>query len=459
MTGVPEDQEPARYGITPENKHRELIIPAEMVYRGLRLAAKIEEQLATRKCQEPIVKLPGLLNRSCVAFSKNGKLAAITSHGKQRDNPGLVIWNLSNRDLSILPEAGFQVAAPPEFLIERIVEEFSDVGNVNISVSNRKYKPMGDPASKPWDINCVALSGSGSLALIGYVDGSIGYCDIDDGVISSEMRIVGRDPDGHKVGAIAISPDNCVFAEASGSVVRLWEIKSGREIWCLEGYNRFYNQLSFSDDGSKLLIANCRRLNDMPACMALMDVHAKTPHLSFVNDQSGDISAVAISSDNHRLVSYNRGTIAVWAVANGRTISQWRHTDEDVNDIIDSYSAGDQAEIPYSDEYDIEMRSHLTPPLVLRNPYLWGLSSVAISPDGNRILSGGGDRYMRLWTLDGRELWEYPHESRVVRVAFHPDGHRALAGCWNGSVYAWELPQKQRPTPAPPDAPPAASRR
>jgi WD40 repeat protein len=410
-----------------------------MVNRGLKLAAKIEEQLVIKKCQKPILKFPGLLNRSCVAFSKNGELAAITSHGKQKDNPGLVIWNLANRDLSVFPEAGFQVAAPPEFFVERILKESTDIGNIRISVSNKSYKPIGDPSSKPWDINCVALSSLGDLVVIGYVDGSIGYCDIHDGTIS-DIRIVGKDPFGLKVGAIAISPDNYFFAEAAGPVVRLWEMKPGREIWCLEGYDRFYNQLSFSDDGSKLLIANCKRLHDMPACMALMDVHVKNPHLSFVNDQSGNISAVAISSDNHRLVSTNKGMIAVWDAANGRTISQWRHTDEDVNDIIKSYSADEQVEIPRSDEYDIEMRNHQTSPLVLRNPYIWGLSSVAISPDGKRILSGGGDNFMRLWTLDGHELWDYPHESRVVKVAFHPDGHRALAGCWNGSVYIWELP-------------------
>jgi WD40 repeat protein len=350
-----------------------------------------------------------------------------------------VVWNMVNLVLSINLEPGFQVAAPSFSLLERIIEKAPANSDVKISTSNNRYKPIGDHASKPWDINCVALSKSGDLALIGYYDGSIGCCDIKDGIISG-MRIIGKDPNGNKVGAIAISPDNYVFAEAAGSVVRLWEMKSGREIWCLEGYNRFYNQLSFSDDGSKLQIANCKRLRNMPACMALMDVHGKNPHLSFVNDQSGNISAVAISSDNHRLVSYNKGIIAVWDAANGRTISQWRHTDEDVNDIIRSYSSGQQAEIPYSDEYDVEMRNHQTLPLVLRNPYFWGLSSVAISPDGKRILSGGGDNFMRLWTLDGYELWEYPHESQVVKVAFHPDGHRALAGCWNGSVYIWELP-------------------
>jgi WD40 repeat protein len=326
------------------------------------------------------------------------------------------------------------------FFVEGIPGDTADVSNIRDPVTNKRYGLVRNPDAKPRDINCVTLSKLGHLALIGYIDGSIGYCDIKNGIISSKVIIIGNNPDGHRVGAIAISPDNTFFAEANDDVVRLWDMKSGRDVWCLEGFDRFYNQLAFSDDGSKLLIANCRRLHGMPACMALMDVHVRNPHLSFVNDQSGNISAVAISSDNHRLVSFNKGIIAVWDASNGRIISQWRHTDEDVNDIITSYSAGEQSKIPYSDEYDIEIRNHQTPPLVLRNPYIWGLSSVSISPDGKRILSGGGDHFMRLWTLDGHKLWEYLHESQVVKVAFHPDGHRALSGCWNGSVYVWELP-------------------
>jgi hypothetical protein len=115
MTGMPEDQSPDKYVITPEDKNRELIIPAEMVNRGLKLAAKIEEELVRKNCQKPILKLSGLLNRSCVTFSKNGEFAAITSHGKQGDNPGLMIWNMVNRDLSLLPEAGFQTGASSHF--------------------------------------------------------------------------------------------------------------------------------------------------------------------------------------------------------------------------------------------------------------------------------------------------------------------------------------------------------
>jgi WD40 repeat protein len=65
---------------------------------------------------------------------------------------------------------------------------------------------------------------------------------------------------------------------------------------------------------------------------------------------------------------------------------------------------------------------------------------VAISPDSRYILSGGGDTYMRLWSLNGKLIGEYPHGSRVVKVAFHPDERRVLSGGWDGSVCIWKLP-------------------
>ena len=292
---------------------------------------------------------------------------------------------------------------------------------------------------KPLDIECVALSRLGDICFIGYADGRFGYCDIKDGVISA-ITIIGKDTKGQGIRAIAISPDNSAIAISAGMTIHVLEIKSGREIQCVEGHNRFYNQLSFSDDGSKLLVANCKAKKDWTACLAILDIRGNNRPFAWCNDRTKDISAVAISPDNRRLATIGKGIVSVWDPSNGTELAHWQHTTYEVNDIIKSYSSQDSVEIPYSNEYDIEMRANQDPPLVLRNPYIWGLSSIAISPDGTRILSGGGDNYMHLWTLNGNALWEFPHESRVVKVAFHSDGKRALAGCWNGSVYIWELP-------------------
>ncbi len=160
------DHPPSGHGLIPEDKDRRLSLPSEMVDRGLELAIRVERQHGIEKYRKPILKFPSLLNRSCVNFSKNGEFAAITSHGRQKDNPGLVIWNMVNRVLSIFPEAGFQVAAPSHSFVERIpsdeemgvTKESSPISEIKISVTEKPYKPIGDPESKLWDINSVVLS-------------------------------------------------------------------------------------------------------------------------------------------------------------------------------------------------------------------------------------------------------------------------------------------------------------
>src|SRR5262245_25280917 len=60
---------------------------------------------------------------------------------------------------------------------------------------------------------------------------------------------------------------------------------------------------------------------------------------------------------------------------------------------------------------------------------VWAL---AVSPDGSRLLSSGGDRTVRLWDVEtGRELGQLKGHKHwgVFCVAFSPDGRRAAAGC------------------------------
>ncbi len=215
-----------------------------------------------------------------------------------------------------------------------------------------------------------------------------------------------------------------IFAECTGYQVRIRDTASGEEIKQFKGYNSYYNQIAFSDDGNSLLLARGERKREM-TCMTLHSISTSKPPLVFGGKRIASVTAVSMFPDGTRSVSLEqRGVIAVWDAGDGREIKRWKHT-------ASPSSVG-----------DVVYRKQLPGNLVMEmtNPIIWGLSSVAVSPDGKRILSGGGDRYMRLWTPAGEELWEYPHDSRVVRVAFLPDGSRALAGCWDGSVHLWKLP-------------------
>ena len=84
--------------------------------------------------------------------------------------------------------------------------------------------------------------------------------------------------------------------------------------------------------------------------------------------------------------------------------------------------------------------------------------SVAISPDSERIASGGEDGTIRLWDLENRRLiraYRLPEResmlSRYVNsLAFSPDGRRILSGgVWvdnsyatDGEFFLWRVPDE-----------------
>ncbi|HEY9671463.1 MAG TPA: TIR domain-containing protein, partial [Waterburya sp.] len=68
------------------------------------------------------------------------------------------------------------------------------------------------------------------------------------------------------------------------------------------------------------------------------------------------------------------------------------------------------------------------------------VNSVAFSPDGNKIVSGGGDGTIRLWNTSGNSIG-HPfkgHEERVRSVAFSPDGNKIVSGGGDGTIRLWD---------------------
>jgi WD40 repeat protein len=68
-----------------------------------------------------------------------------------------------------------------------------------------------------------------------------------------------------------------------------------------------------------------------------------------------------------------------------------------------------------------------------------GVRSVALSPDGTKALTGSDDKMARLWdTTSGKELQTFEgHFGGVRSVALSPDGTKALTGS-NNTVRLWE---------------------
>jgi WD40 repeat protein len=69
-----------------------------------------------------------------------------------------------------------------------------------------------------------------------------------------------------------------------------------------------------------------------------------------------------------------------------------------------------------------------------------GVTSIAFSPDGKRLVTGSDDGTAHLWeTASGKALRTLVgHEDRVTSVAFSPNGTRLVTGSADGTARLWE---------------------
>jgi WD40 repeat protein len=277
-------------------------------------------------------------------------------------------------------------------------------------------------------VNAVAFSPDGKLALSGSRDKTLKLWEVKSG---REIRSF----TGHSsyVLAVAFSPDGKLALSGSDDLtLRLWEVSSGREIRSFTGHSYPVLGVAFSPDG-KLALSGGYKTLKLWEVSSGREIRSFTGHSSYV-------LAVAFSPDGKLALSGSDDlTLRLWEVSSGREIRSFTGHSYPVLGVAFS----PDGKLALSGGYKTLKLWEVSSGREIRS--FTGHSSyvlaVAFSPDGKLALSGSMDKTLKLWEVkSGREIRSLTgHSSFVFAVAFSPDGKLALSGSMDKTLKLWEV--------------------
>ena len=264
----------------------------------------------------------------------------------------------------------------------------------DVRTGNEKHAVTGHTG----DIHSVAFNPDGKFVASGHDDGVIRFWDAETGLYLKTFK------KGYEASGLVFSEDGKTLAYADGLDICLQDAGTGEEKMLLTGHTWGIHSMALSPDGNILASGS----EDMT--IRLWDMHTGE-HKKTFNGHTDRVYSVAFSPDGKTLASgSDDNTLRLWSVDTGET---------------ERILTGHAGEFKGVDNGPSSVE---------------GVKSVAFSPDGKTLASGGGDNVIHLWDVEtGKsKIALIGHTHWVFSLAFSPDGKTLASGSVDSDIRLWD---------------------
>jgi WD40 repeat protein len=384
----------------------------------------------------PVLKSPGgELIRNLEGHSEAVRAVAVNSAGSlavsASEDHSLKVWDIiSGRELHSLRGhlEAFQcyIYGVAIDSLGRIVVSSSADGTCKVW-DLQSGKELRSIAANTGNYDRIALDSTGRLMLVASGYQTIRIWDTQNG-----MNLYTFKNEGNSHGVAMDSRGNLIVS-TSNSNLKVWKVKSGKELFTLKGHSDYVNGVAVDAEGRIAVSASADCTCKVWCLHTGRELFSLKGHNGAVNDVAVDAKGhLAISGSDDR-------TVKIWNLDNGKELGTLKeHTGSVFGVAINSN--GSLAISGSSDEtvkvWDLKAINS-----IVSRAHNNVVTKIAVDSAGYFAITASWDRTIKVWNLHTfKEIYSLSgHSEEVSDLVIDPLGKLALTTSWDGTLKLWDL--------------------